>query len=214
VKLRLSRAVAALSATAAVLASAIAGLAPAANAAPRTPQFTLAAGAPISVPEAIAQFKAGKAAAKAAGLAVSVECRAVYLKSGKFFVSAEYGWDGHGGGMLRARSETLGPWEVFGLCPYDGYWLIHSPEKDLFVATEKDYSGNDKGMLRARTLPEAIGTWEQYTIDVLQSGDYTIKARANGNYVTVERQWTGDRFGMLRARSSSVGPWEKFTVGG
>jgi hypothetical protein len=215
-KLQLSRAAAALAATTVVLASAIAGLAPAASAAPAAPHVdlaALAAAVPIPASQAVAQFEAGKAAAKAAGRAASDECRSVYFKSGRFYVSAEFGWDGHGGGMLRARSETLGPWEIFEMCPYDGYWLIASlgdpqPGRVPYVATEKEYSGDDKGMLRARS--EAIGTWEQYT--VVTGPDWVaLKARANDRYVSVERQWTGDRFGMLRARSATIGPWEKFT---
>ncbi|MFI0796882.1 fascin domain-containing protein [Micromonospora rubida] len=116
--------------------------------------------------------------------------------------------------MLRARSQTVGPWESFGLCPYGAYYLIfplHEPAGRIpWVATEKDYTGDDYGMLRARS--EAIGTWEQFTITWHGSGpDYiTIKARANDRYVTTERNWTGSRFGMLRARSTTAGPWERF----
>jgi len=40
-------------------------------------------------------------------------CQLVALKSGNYYVSAEFGWDGHGGGMLRARSDSIGPWEEF-----------------------------------------------------------------------------------------------------
>ncbi|MEW1584344.1 hypothetical protein AB0283_02685 [Micromonospora vinacea] len=129
-------------------------------------------------------------------------------------MSAEFGWTGSGAGMLRARSQTVGPWETFGMCWDGAYYLItplYEPSgRELYVATEKDYKSNDYGMLRARS--EAIGTWEQYTITWYGSGpDYiSIKARANDRYVTTERQWTGDRFGMLRARSTSVGPWEQF----
>jgi len=38
----------------------------------------------------------------------------------------------------------------------------------------------------------------------------TIQSLANGKYVSAELGWSGDNYGMLRARSSKVGPWEKF----
>jgi hypothetical protein len=37
-----------------------------------------------------------------------------------------------------------------------------------------------------------------------------IASRASGLYVSAELSWTGDNYGILRARASSVGPWEQF----
>lgn len=42
--------------------------------------------------------------------------------------------------------------------------------------------------------------------------DIKIQARGNGLFVAAEAEYTGSVFGMLRARSSSVGPWEKFSL--
>ena len=139
-------------------------------------------------------------------------CRTVALKSGNYYVSAEFGWDGHGGGMLRARATAIGPWEEFVQCDYGSYWVFEAAGASTitFVSTEKEYVQGDYGMLRART--SEVGTWEQYTLVVVRSGVFALKARANNKYVTVERQYVGDRFGMLRARSDSIGPWEEFQI--
>src|SRR6516225_8953527 len=41
-----------------------------------------------------------------------------------------------------------------------------------------------------------------------------IKSVANGRYVTAELGYTGGNYGMLRARASSVGAWQRFTICG
>ena len=146
-------------------------------------------------------------AANAAG------CQLVALKSGNYYVSAEFGWDGHGGAMLRARATAVGPWEQFELCAKDNYWVLEAAGADpaiKFVSTEKEYENGDYGMLRARA--DEVGTWEQYSLVQVRNGVFAFKARANNKYVTVERQYVGDRFGMLRARSDSHGPWEEFQI--
>jgi hypothetical protein len=43
-------------------------------------------------------------------------------------------------------------------------------------------------------------------------GTISIFARANSRYVSAELNETGNRVGMLRARATSIGTWEKFTV--
>ncbi|MBO3741559.1 fascin domain-containing protein [Actinoplanes flavus] len=40
----------------------------------------------------------------------------------------------------------------------------------------------------------------------------TIRSVANGRYVSAEIGWDGPYYGALRARATSVGPWERFTV--
>lgn len=37
-----------------------------------------------------------------------------------------------------------------------------------------------------------------------------FRSKANNRYVSAEFGWGGDDFGMLRARATSVGPWERF----
>jgi hypothetical protein len=38
----------------------------------------------------------------------------------------------------------------------------------------------------------------------------SLDANANGDYVSAELGYTGASYGMLRARATTVGPWEKF----
>jgi hypothetical protein len=40
----------------------------------------------------------------------------------------------------------------------------------------------------------------------------SIKSTFNNKYVSAELNETGDNYGMLRARATTVGPWETFTV--
>jgi hypothetical protein len=143
----------------------------------------------------------------------AADCRLVALKSGDYYVSAEFGWDGHGGAMLRARATAIGPWEQFEQCSYGNYWVFEAAGADpqiKFVSTEKDYQSGDYGMLRARA--DDVGTWEQYSLIQVRNGVFALKARANDKYVTVERQYVGDRFGMLRARSDSIDTWQEFQI--
>ncbi|WP_433368960.1 fascin domain-containing protein [Streptosporangium sp. CA-115845] len=40
----------------------------------------------------------------------------------------------------------------------------------------------------------------------------SIQSLANDKYVSAEFGWSGDNYGMLRARGTKVGPWEKFSI--
>jgi hypothetical protein len=40
-----------------------------------------------------------------------------------------------------------------------------------------------------------------------------IRSTQHNQYVSAELGYTGGDYGMLRARSSSIGPWESFTLG-
>lgn len=88
----------------------------------------------------------------------------------------------------------------------------------LVVAAEEGYGGSDQryGMLRARTGANSIGPWEQ--LDILELGTgtgssslYALRA-SNGLYVSAELGYSGNLNGMLRARASSIGPWEQFSL--
>ncbi len=45
------------------------------------------------------------------------------------------------------------------------------------------------------------------------NADVTFKAKANGKYVTVEKNYTGSSAGMLRARADTIGSWQQFDSG-
>jgi hypothetical protein len=50
--------------------------------------------------------------------------------------------------------------------------------------------------------------WEKF--EVCDAGSYaTIASVLDGRYVTPELDYTGTGYAMLRARSTSVGAWEK-----
>jgi len=40
----------------------------------------------------------------------------------------------------------------------------------------------------------------------------TITSAANGKYVSAEFGWSGDNYGMLRARATVEGPWEEYAL--
>ncbi len=82
-----------------------------------------------------------------------------------------------------------------------------------YVSAELGYTGSYYGMLRSRASEP--GPWENYTIcgywDGFTHVDYIIN-EANGRYVSAELGYTGGDYGMLRARATSLGPWEKFDI--
>jgi hypothetical protein len=82
---------------------------------------------------------------------------------------------------------------------------------DKYVTAELGYGGNLYGMVRAaRTNP---GPWEEWSFCSYWSGATKItyiKNEANDRYVSAELGRTGVDYGMLRARATSIGPWEKF----
>jgi hypothetical protein len=82
-----------------------------------------------------------------------------------------------------------------------------------YATAELGYGGNLYGMVRAaRDNP---GPWEDWTFCSFYEGGTKVTYiynEANGRYVSAEFGRTGGDHGMLRARATSVGPWEKFRV--
>jgi hypothetical protein len=127
-------------------------------------------------------------------------------------ISAELGWDGR----LRARATAVGPWEKFTFVCLDGandIYAIKSVANGRYVSAELGWGGNDYGMLRARAT--SIGPWERFRVRSTGGGSsitWTIQSMANSRYVSAEVGWTGDRYGLLRARATAIGPWERFVI--
>jgi hypothetical protein len=95
---------------------------------------------------------------------------------------------------------------------YDG-WL-QSVANGKYVAAELNYTGAGYGELRARS--SSVGSWEgfEFCWNVNNNPlELAIRSRANGKWVSAELQYTGALYGMLRARASSIGPWETFNGG-
>ena len=95
---------------------------------------------------------------------------------------------------------------------YDG-WL-QSVANGKYVAAELNYTGAGYGELRARS--SSVGSWERFEFCFGIGGALAavaIRSLANGKWVAAELQYTGALYGMLRARASSIGPWETFNGG-
>lgn len=140
------------------------------------------------------------------------------------FGAAEVGWSGTGAGsygVVRARAAAPGPWEDFAL-DYVRDWNANAPADEVnlysyaasnYVSAEFGWSGDQRGILRARKGSTTIGIWE--TFHIIRNSDGTASFFVYDSsgarfYVSAEDGWTGNSYGILRARASAVGPWEKF----
>jgi hypothetical protein len=84
---------------------------------------------------------------------------------------------------------------------------------ERYVAAELSRTGDGYGQLRARTPANNVGPWEVFRLVCVHGPNvYAIRSVANGRYVTAEISWTGNRNGLLRARATSIGPWEQFRI--
>jgi hypothetical protein len=147
--------------------------------------------------------------------AALASCRSVQIFSiaaGKF-VSAEYGYPSNDPrwGMLRARSNTVGPWEKWEICP-DGAagWALRSHYSKRWVSCERDYPGVGARMLRARAT--SIGVWERFNRTTSRFGWDLLHNQVQSGTVAVEVGYTGNDKGMLRARTAVDGPWEQLFI--
>jgi hypothetical protein len=79
---------------------------------------------------------------------------------------------------------------------------------------EKGWTGNSYARLRSRPGLTQLGAWEEYRLWCVDPvhGYYAIQSFGNGDYVSAELGWTGDRRGLLRTRPNQTteGPWETF----
>jgi hypothetical protein len=83
----------------------------------------------------------------------NVAIRSLY--NGKW-VSAELGYGGGRYAMLRARNDSIGPWETF-----NSSVGLRNVKNWLWVTAECNYGGGLYAMLRART--DHYGAWEHFT---------------------------------------------------
>ena len=95
---------------------------------------------------------------------------------------------------------------------YDGW--MRSDANNKYVSAELGYSTTSPyyGMLRARASSSS-GPWERFEFcwGVNNNpGNLAIRSLANGKWVSAELGRTGNDYAMLRARASSIGPWETF----
>ena len=132
-------------------------------------------------------------------------------------VSVELGYSGSEYGMLRARSGSPGPWEKIDVLQLNSTDVaLRSRANNLYVSAEIGYGTSNPlyGMLRARS--SSIGAWETFSIGHIAEsthGSYQLVA-VNDMYVSAEVGYgtSNPLYGMLRARSSSLGTWEKYNI--
>lgn len=101
--------------------------------------------------------------------------------------------------------------------PYCREGGLTSLATNKLVTAELNYSGYKWGMLRARTPKARVGKWEKFRICTYrdEQGEFlyqTLYSVAAQHYVSAEYDYPGADRAMLRARSSKVGPWEKFEL--
>lgn len=86
----------------------------------------------------------------------------------------------------------------------------------LYVAAEVNDTGDQYGKLRARST--SVGSWETFSLhtDYIDNVGYgttiTLRNEEDGLYVSSEISTTGAQSGMLRARGTNTGSWERFYV--
>ncbi|GGU10080.1 MULTISPECIES: endonuclease/exonuclease/phosphatase family protein [Streptomyces] len=92
-------------------------------------------------------------------------------------------------------------------------FALRSEANGLFVSAEINDPGTQAAKLRARTAggPEVLGSWEKFTLHSDDKGvTAALRSEANGLYVTTEVNYTGGHAGLLRARGTAIGDWQKF----
>ncbi|MGV9424577.1 fascin domain-containing protein [Streptomyces sp. NPDC003656] len=86
----------------------------------------------------------------------------------------------------------------------------------VYVSAEVNDSGDQNGKLRARST--TVGSWETFSLhtDNISGVGYgttvSLRNEENGLYVTSEVDTSGAQSGMLRARGTNSGSWERFYV--
>ena len=117
--------------------------------------------------------------------------------------------------ILRARDYgSVGAWEQYDLVSLGGcQYALKSLANNRYVTTEINYNGAYNGTLRAAAT--TIGPWEQYTLAYLGGNGlnpyYALQSDANALWVSAEFGYPSPSTGVLRARSTSIGPWETFS---
>jgi hypothetical protein len=155
----------------------------------------------------------------AAGLAVpqaahAASCAHVAIQSTWTlkYASVELNETGFRYGMLRARSSTIGSWEKFTACYYESgnYYTFRSDANGKYVVVQSS-SGDYAWMLTA-TVDQGTAISTQFRQINPSSDTPSLLSLRNGNYVSTELGYTGADYGLLRARATSIGPWEQFAV--
>jgi hypothetical protein len=146
--------------------------------------------------------------------AYAASCAHVTIQStwSLLFASVELGETGSRYAMLRARASTVGPWEKFTACYYESgnYYTFRSDANGKYVVVQSS-NGNYAWMLTA-TADQGTAVSAQFRQINPSSDTPSLLSLRNSQYVSTELGYTGSDFGLLRARATSIGPWEQFAV--
>lgn len=169
---------------------------------------------PLTLAQAFAATEQVKANAEDVTPAACSAVTITSLANGRL-VSAEFGYGSSDWryGMLRARATSEGPWEEFYVCFNGSNSTIQSLHDGSYVSAELGYGTSDYrwGMLRSRA--SSAGAWERYTFASCGTDCVTIQSSTSFHrFVSAELGYgsTDYRWGMLRARATTVGAWERF----
>ncbi|MEV0611881.1 endonuclease/exonuclease/phosphatase family protein [Nonomuraea sp. NPDC050404] len=131
------------------------------------------------------------------------------------YVTAQLGLTGNQYGRLRATADRVGSWETFTLHTdtRGASTALRLEANGRYVSAEFADGGTRKGMLRARQ-DGSIGSWERFTLVPAGQGTYALKYTHEGatRYVSAEVNATGEDQGLLRARATGIGAWERFSL--
>jgi ABC-type phosphate transport system substrate-binding protein len=130
----------------------------------------------------------------------------------RHYVSADLGQQGALQGVLRARATSVGRWERFE-CDVvaTNRWTILSDANHRYVSSLLGTSGQLANALRADATAAGSTTANYSFVPVPGCGCFAIRG-PNGRYVSAELANPVGTYALLRARSSTIGPWEKFTL--
>jgi hypothetical protein len=130
--------------------------------------------------------------------------------NGLYVTAEDGGYSGGEAGMLRARSNEVGAWQIFQLCQsYETHkWSFWNNAAERWVSVETGDPGGLYAMLRASGT--GVGPSERFTLHEPSSEPTAVNAGANGLWVTAEFGYSSTYYGMMRARSAEVAAWQWF----
>jgi hypothetical protein len=92
---------------------------------------------------------------------------------------------------------------------------IMSYANGLYVSAEVGWAGARNGILRARA--SVIGPWELFRecwyVNTAGKYVFSLQSQANSKWVSIEYNYTGNLYEVLRARAATAGEWEHFYMG-
>src|SRR5205814_86811 len=88
-------------------------------------------------------------------------------------------------------------------------WMCASTADEGKRITESSSSGTFTYECRCHEVSGGYDTLCEW-VEVEEDGE---ESNANYGFVSAELGYTGGYYGMLRARSGSIGPWEQYSIG-